>query len=563
MAARPARERRQVDRFAVTEARQTGFRECGAADQAARAARRGQRTEDGADAQPRAAAQAPVADGDGGKRRGSPEGAASAGGRRKRRRTAAETADDVASPPEQSRPEPASAPRTAAGQASSDTEPDANLIKLYMDQDEPGAPTFPVRLHGKRKHEELTPFARASLLIELAGARGSEERSAICAHYGVSDRQAKRLKQKWRQRASFESAARSGRQTIMGTPGHLAKMREINRDMRAAGVRRQSGASVSHPELQGGTIPGTNKRRAGVSPNTWWRWKKRVKYATRRTKWVPNVNDDAHAARREEFATRMQTVDFTHRADGDEKQFEPPLGGNLSVHPASDSESESLRRELYRKCRHKKYLRKVMALCFVSKPVLKQGWTDPADMWERDGKIGIWRVAEHQPQQNGKRMRDQDGKLMYHRVPGARAGTFKNGDVMYQPGFEPGWMRLVDVNMGGALYHDMIRDKVIPAMKKYFAYAPNAQVQRDGERSSRIVLQEDGAGGHGLGRSKGGTTEHQAMAQLCDIAGIDVEVQSGGTPELNGPDLGVWSAIDAGVNRRYREFIDWRPETIL
>lgn len=47
MAARPARARQQPDRFAVTEARQTGFRECGAADQAARAARRGQRADDG------------------------------------------------------------------------------------------------------------------------------------------------------------------------------------------------------------------------------------------------------------------------------------------------------------------------------------------------------------------------------------------------------------------------------------------------------------------------------------------------------------------------------------
>ena len=91
MYGRGQRERKQVQTFTVSQARQTGHRSGGAADSLARAAGRGQRVEDGAAAQPRAAAQAPVAAGDAGRRRRSLVGAASAGGRRKRRHVAAGT----------------------------------------------------------------------------------------------------------------------------------------------------------------------------------------------------------------------------------------------------------------------------------------------------------------------------------------------------------------------------------------------------------------------------------------------------------------------------------------
>ena len=91
MYGRGQRERKQVQTFAVSQARQTGHRSGGAADSLARAAGRGQRVEDGAAAQPRAAAQAPVAAGDAGRCRRSLVGAASAGGRRKWRHVAAGT----------------------------------------------------------------------------------------------------------------------------------------------------------------------------------------------------------------------------------------------------------------------------------------------------------------------------------------------------------------------------------------------------------------------------------------------------------------------------------------
>ena len=41
---------------------------------------------------------------------------------------------------------------------------------------------------------------------------------------------------------------------------------------------------------------------------------------------------------------------------------------------------------------------------------------------------------------------------------------------------------------------------------------PHAQVQRSGERAKRVTNQEDGAGGHGLGR--GESENHKALVEM-------------------------------------------------
>ena len=53
--------------------------------------------------------------------------------------------------------------------------------------------------------------------------------------------------------------------------------------------------SVVDPRLLGGKRPHRKKRRKGVSPSTIWRWKKKVQYVTKRTKWRPKVKSKEHA----------------------------------------------------------------------------------------------------------------------------------------------------------------------------------------------------------------------------------------------------------------------------
>jgi len=427
-----------------------------------------------------------------------------------------------------------------------------NHIRLYVDRDKVTAAKFQLRLTGQTTNEELTTTARSNLLLELATS-DEATRHAICQHYRVHPRTAKKLQQKWRQRATVRSATRPGRPSIMDSPGHKQGLREVNRDNRAAGVRKQSEASRAVECLRGGTIPGTNKRRRGVSPNTIWRWKKLLQYVTHRTKWRPKIVDDAHKQRRMTFAQTLIDWDESDRThdwfDGDEKVFTIPKAKKICAHP--DSDVEEIEKEAHPETRHKGFIPHVMVATYISKPVIKQGWTDPDDMWEHDGKIGIYRVAKMEAQTNGRIERDANGNKVFTRVPNKAGTGTKRGPPKYQEGFGPGWLRLVDCNMDGKFYHDLMKDKVFPAAAKYFGkYTPQAVVDRRGERRNRLTKQEDGAGGHGLGR--GESEWHKAMVEMANKLGIDVVTQTSSSPEMNTLDLGFWWALESRVCQRYR-----------
>jgi hypothetical protein len=71
------------------------------------------------------------------------------------------------------------------------------------------------------------------------------------------------------------------------------------------------------------------------------------------------------------------------------------------------------------------------------------------------------------------------------------------------------------------------------------------------------IIQEDGAPGHGYSNRKKGkppTAEHDRFTTEAEAKGMKVERQSANSPELNDLDLGVWFALDAAKERRYKEF---------
>ena len=72
------------------------------------------------------------------------------------------------------------------------------------------------------------------------------------------------------------------------------------------------------------------------------------------------------------------------------------------------------------------------------------------------------------------------------------------------------------------------------------------------------IIQEDGAPGHGYSNRKKGeppTAEHDRFTTEAEAKGMKVERQSANSPELNDLDLGVWFALDAAKERRYKEFL--------
>ena len=121
---------------------------------------------------------------------------------------------------------------------------------------------------------------------------------------------------------------------------------------------------------------------------------------------------------------------------------------------------------------------------------------------------------------------------------------------------------MMDCTMDGAFYYDLMEKKVFPAVEKYYGkFSPSAQVQRAGERAKRVTNQEDGAGGHGLGR--GESQEHKALVEMGKRLGIDTVTQSSSSPELNALDLGFWWALDSRVCQRYKEFNAWTDKDTL
>ena len=460
----------------------------------------------------------------------------------------------VTESPHDTSPPAATLPPTPAATAVGS---DDNRLRLYVDRDESDAPTFQFKLTGKRKRGEITPNARSNLLIELAGAKDREETAAIQKHYGVGPQTVSSIKKLWRKNASCESAPRTGRPSVMNSPTHLQGLRELNRSARAAGVAKLSKMSVVDPRLLGGKRPHRKKRRKGVSPSTIWRWKKKVQYVTKRTKWRPKVKSKEHAKARVKFSRVVLKRKLQETCDGDEKVYVVPKAKRICRHP--DSDVEEIEDEIYRTCVHKRHLPHVMALAWVSQPVIKQGWTDPNDMWERDGKIGIWRVAEIQPQKNGKLMKDKDGNQVYYMKKAKRGNKMVRGQKRYLPGCKPGWLRLVDVTMDAKQYNKMMIEKVLPATVEYFGE------QKDRKDEFRAIAQEDGAAGHGMNtHTRTPNATHDEIESAFAAHGIDLGQQSSRTPSLNANDLGVWWAVDSGVCQRYDEFTEWKDkDTIL
>lgn len=88
-----------------------------------------------------------------------------------------------------------------------------NHIRLHMDINNPEAAQFQLRLKSEEgKRGELTEVARSNLLIELAMAKNDREQEVrVCTHYGVHRNTGREMMKRWRQRATVNTAPRSGR----------------------------------------------------------------------------------------------------------------------------------------------------------------------------------------------------------------------------------------------------------------------------------------------------------------------------------------------------------------
>ena len=419
------------------------------------------------------------------------------------------------------------------------------MQKRFSDRNKRKAATFQLRV-SDMKGSELTETARYNLMIEHALVKSKQITGTLTelyTHYGIRKDTFSRLKTKWKERGHLGSKERQGRPSIWDEKAdqELRQATRANRKAKPKQLQYHVKGSSG-----GGNYRGEKKEHFHAI--TIRRKKNQIGYKLKGIKPRPTITPQ-NAVERKIYAKKLVKVkDIEHtRLKVDEKYFTVPgLKGYLSYHPDSDDEDE----EQYPSQGHKRHPPQILVIAGVAKPVLKKGWTTEDDKWEKDGKVFIQRVRRNKPVERGKKKKGPNGQVL--RGPrGPRGGK---GPELYE--YKVGDKRPVDVlsketgGLDGKLYADMWIGTGDAIGAGLLEHAENY--------GGLKKIQEDGAPGHGYNnkkKDKPPTAEHDRFTTEAEAKGMKVERQSANSPELNDLDLGVWFALDAAKERRYKEFL--------
>ena len=310
------------------------------------------------------------------------------------------------------------------------------MITLFKDRADSKAPTFRVRLSDK-KGSELTETARSNIMIEhglVSSKQAPGTLTELYSHYGIKKHSFAYLKKKWAVQANVRSRKRKGRPSLLDDTAK-EELRAMNRKNRRA-TAKQIKFYVKGSK-GGGTYRGNQQ--AHVSKSTVNNWKNKIGYVAKKIKMRPKIKKDGpNAVQRKKYAAKPIRVQGQEhkRLKVDEKYFTVPgRAGNLSYHHDSDDEDD----EHYKPVGNKKHAIQILAVALVVKPVIKPGWTDEKDIFEKDGKVGIARVQRLIPAKRGKKKKGLDGKVL-RGSPGPNGGK---GKELYE--YKAGHRIAVDV----------------------------------------------------------------------------------------------------------------------
>ena len=161
------------------------------------------------------------------------------------------------------------------------------------------------------------------------------------------------------------------------------------------------------------------------------------------------------------------------------------------------------------------------------------------------------------------------------KMRGGRTGPFPK--ACYKPGLAPGDFMFENTTISGERYKQLMEMEggILDMIEWYFkpetrpanystsvCLSIDLEVDKlDPERATRRLegparsflcrIQEDGAPGHGFDNLHNrGTLTHDSLKWNCSQRGMVLVKQSRHSPETNTLDLGVWSCLKAGVDRR-------------
>ncbi|CAH0367034.1 unnamed protein product [Pelagomonas calceolata] len=317
--------------------------------------------------------------------------------------------------------------------------PSICLYKHRFKDEEP--PYFQLK-HGKGRKSNLTNCAAANLLreYELVKANALPGTCAdVLEHYQTTKATISRLKKRLKATGTTDSRKKGTSAASFGNVGRTSKAddpriikqtRDIYRKNRALKTRDVCAIGVQDGE--GNNIGLTTVKKI-----------KKKHFKTHGVTPRPRIVDQKHADAALADAEYIYQANFEEIADVDEKYFfVPGYHEKYTYH----KKEEPPAKELYKRCKNKNHLMKIMVMAMVSQPKRSKDGLS----WERDGKVGIWRVTEEKVYEKGiiegytlrpdKRFTKQVGKMVREPVYSRKAGD------KYQ----------VDCSMDGAKYCEMM-----------------------------------------------------------------------------------------------------------
>ena len=205
--------------------------------------------------------------------------------------------------------------------------------------------------------------------------------------------------------------------------------------------------------------------------------------------------------------------------------------GKVTVHPdATPLTKEQMTLEV----KSKRHPHSIMVLAVICMPEL----LNPYSCGERDGEVGRGEAAKFSEKNNGKVCLLRACAVDNYKKTVYQFGSDKN-DKTRIPLHKKGDTKTVGITIDGEYYYDFFNDEggVLDKIQEYF-----------GENVD-VVLQEDGAPGHGYNnlKNRSPTLIHDKLVDSALKRNVTIFKQPYNSPELNCLDLGIWHSLQSKV----------------
>lgn len=409
-------------------------------------------------------------------------------------------------------------------------------LPIYGLRNDPNAQKHLVK---KKNRGEVVKEARYRILNDLnilatTKMQGKDNRKrnsiysscleAISQYYQISKRTLQRINKKYKAYGDVSCERRSGRPKKI--INHVKRIIIDTRNEKGGRSIRSTANAIKSKEL--GTFKTKYRNKERFSPSKSSIGNVILEGKTLSIKKRPKLTPENKEIR-EKYAKKQMQKSFQERYENrafiDEcyLSLEHIGNGKLIEHADATPVSES---QMIRNVISKRHPTKILVMAVVCLPDMlnretagQQGIGEKAIFSEeRNGKVCLLRIIE---------------KSCYKRsvskiVDGKRIIIKNRGDLKW-----------VSINLDGATYSKFLtmKDGVFDSLKNYFG------------SHAKIILQEDGAPGHGYNNRKRGvpTDFHNELVQNGKKRKIHVVKQPKNSPETNPLDLGIWYSLQSKI----------------